>query len=163
MNGSPGIKKGLSDDALFHCTLHRFSATAGLPALQLLESDSATQKLPDDAVDSPIKPDSHSHILCVRCRHLVTHARFRIEFNNQHVYCFRNPAGVDFVICCYSEAHGCVPIGDWTTAHSWFRGYHWVPVLCAACNNHLGWAYNNAAGMHFYGLIMDQLLEERPN
>lgn len=162
MNGSPGIKKGLSEETLFCFARSRVTATVAARRWQLLEADSNSQQLPGTAVDTPDATGKHSHILCAHCRHRVTHAQFRIELNNQHIYCFRNPAGIDFVICCYSEAQGCVAAGDWAAEHSWFKGYLWTPVLCTACSNHLGWAYSNTGGQHFYGLIMDQLLEERP-
>lgn len=69
-----------------------------------------------------------------------------------------NPAGIVYRIGCFREAPGCAEVGGESAYWSWFPGYTWQIVVCAACTEHLGWRFR-ADDSTFWGLILARLAE----
>ncbi len=95
------------------------------------------------------------------CHHPVTHQDERIIVHGDYEHTFTNPQGVVYHIGCFREAAGCAPIGEATTAYTWFKGYAWRIALCASCRAHLGWFFQSADG-YFHGLITSRLASAGP-
>lgn len=93
---------------------------------------------------------------CVACGERVVHAAARIAVDGSHEHGFMNPAGLRFVVGCWSSAPGCISDGSRSTVWTWFPGYAWQVELCRACAAHLGWSFHG--GTTFYGLIRDRLV-----
>ncbi|MBE9515827.1 MAG: hypothetical protein IME93_02495 [Proteobacteria bacterium] len=151
--------KGLSNEALFlYPPVFHLPSTTTLPRYALKHTPGKhKQHQPGiDISDSDTAVDKG--IRCRQCGHTITSPAHKLELQGQHIYCFRNPADVDFVIGCFQQAEGCRPSGGATTEHSWFQGYSWRIALCGQCGLHLGWCYTNNSGGSFFGLILDQLL-----
>ena len=99
-------------------------------------------------------------IFCANCRNPVTHRDERIAASDSHTHTCCNPHGLVFVIGCFRSAPGCKHESTGTAEHSWFSGYQWSIACCAQCDRHLGWRFSAPAD-HFYGLILDRLIEVR--
>ncbi|WP_052302114.1 cereblon family protein [Desulfobulbus propionicus] len=92
------------------------------------------------------------------CGAAITHRDHVIRVNNRHEHAFFNPTGIAFLIRCFHTAPGVAVWAEPSTAFTWFPGYCWQIVLCAACQSHLGWLFSPmAGGRSFYGLIADRL------
>jgi hypothetical protein len=95
--------------------------------------------------------------LCCRdCGKRVTRETWLVVRAGNAAHRFRNPAGEDFHLRCFSEAPGATAIGEASDFFSWFPGYVWQMALCTGCQTHLGWRYLGDAGT-FWGLITDKL------
>jgi hypothetical protein len=100
--------------------------------------------------------DPEAVLLCFNCRRVVTHADQRIEVDGHHRHSRMNPHGLSFVFGCFGEAPGVKTFGDAYAEHSWFTGFRWRIVLCAACQQHLGWRFEGSG--IFYGLLLARLI-----
>ncbi len=98
-------------------------------------------------------------ILCKNCRNPITSAENVMVIKGRHRHTFSNPHGIIFEIACFSSAHGCVDGGFPTAEFTWFAGFSWRFSFCSRCHIHLGWQYLSRSGEHFYGLIVDTLIE----
>lgn len=79
-----------------------------------------------------------------------------------HAHTFTNPAGIVFRIGCFADAPGAASFGGENSAFSWFPGFVWRIALCASCGEHLGWRFREErSSAHFFGLILDKVVEER--
>jgi len=76
-----------------------------------------------------------------------------------HIHTFANPHGLVFEIACFRSVTGCGYVGPSTDEFSWFSGYRWRIVVCAACLTHLGWLFTATGGDSFAGLILDRLIQ----
>lgn len=94
-------------------------------------------------------------VICRNCSASITDRSEMIEIDGGAFHYKRNPAGIYFSIICFRTAGGCRNIGDFTYEYSWFPGYKWCIVICAACSSHLGWQYSGRGS--FYGLIADRI------
>ena len=146
------IEKGLGIEALFLYP----SDTTALPWQLLERITPGQQQKPDFNLDDT-DTTSDKAIRCRLCQHIITRPSDKLDIAGQHIYCFRNPADVDFVIGCFSLAEGSRTLGEATREHSWFHGYSWRIALCGQCGEHLGWHYDNGSGVHFFGLIINKL------
>ncbi len=119
----------------------------------------STGKEPDDA---PVEADDPGGdlLLCRQCGHPVTKTGARTLIHGAHRHVFCNPHGHVFEIGCFHSAPGCAHLGPQTAEFTWFAGYAWQIAVCGACRAHLGWRYAHADGSVFYGLILQQLVEE---
>lgn len=99
---------------------------------------------------------------CARCGGRVTRSADRIRVGGRFDHVFNNPAGFVFEIGCFAAAEGCVTEGVPTLEFTWFSGHSWCFALCGACGAHLGWFFQSTGGGGFYGLILSNLSEERP-
>jgi hypothetical protein len=61
-----------------------------------------------------------------------------------------------FNVGCFSNARGCLEMGEFTDEFTWFPGYAWCYLICSSCKSHLGWRYRSHDG-GFFGLILDLL------
>lgn len=102
--------------------------------------------------------DPGAALLCFNCRHLVTHASRRIEVEGRHRHSRMNPHGLSFVFGCFSDAPGVKTLGDAYAEHSWFSGFRWRVLICAACQQHLGWRFEGT--QVFFGLLLARLIPE---
>lgn len=142
-------KKGLLPETLFV-----------YPALHLLENKQLPQHSPRTGDDLQAELADEKILVCISCSHAITSRENATEINGQHVYCFQNPVGIDFVIGCFAEADGCAATGPAEKRWSWFPPFSWSMALCRQCGNHLGWKYTADAEMSFFGLILNQLTEK---
>lgn len=140
--------KGLYSEALFISPCHLLDKDAA-PAYNTQTRSDADTTLKDEKL-----------LLCVHCGHVITSRQHASDINGQHVYCFRNPAGTEFVIGCFDKADGCTVIGPAESRWSWFPPHHWSMALCRQCGNHLGWHYGTGSAAGFYGLVL-KLLQEK--
>jgi len=112
--------------------------------------------LEDDATT-----DKNNLLFCVQCSTAIGRTSDAIDVNGAHQHFCTNPHGIDFDVCCYSQALGCNISGQPTGADSWFPGYTWRFATCSGCNVHLGWLFERAAGQdHFYGLVRERIQTE---
>ena len=68
---------------------------------------------------------------------------------------FANPHGDLHEIVTVRWARGVQTAGPPTSEFTWYPGYAWEVVLCAACASHLGWLFTATADREparFYGL-----------
>lgn len=97
-------------------------------------------------------------IICRRCGHSVTTREAMTQVSGAHRHVCTNPAGITFIIGCFSFAPGCLSAGEPTPEFTWFPGFNWSYALCGGCFTHLGWRYESKqAG--FFGLILDTIAE----
>jgi len=97
-------------------------------------------------------------LLCKFCRQRITSEDKAIQINYRHCHTYSNPAGTRFRIGCFSTAIGCQFHSHPTEEYTWFKGFSWQVALCANCQTQMGWYYQSAAAMSFYGLILDHLI-----
>lgn len=122
------------------------------------------QKTPDRLADKtrplprPGDEERGRLLACARCRQPITSHAAGIEVGGSHEHTCVNPHGIRFGIGCFARARGCVPVGESSTYWSWFPGHAWQVEQCGECGEHLGWIFR-AIGSHFYGLILDRLVE----
>lgn len=106
--------------------------------------------------------DDKNFIFCATCSHTITRADERIQVQGSHDHHFTNPHGFEFHVGCFANALGCDISGAAHAADSWFMGYVWRIASCAECHVHLGWFFRAIQGEdYFYGLILDQIQEDR--
>jgi hypothetical protein len=100
-------------------------------------------------------------IVCRSCRSWITSSSARMRVGGRHRHVFCNPHGFVFEIGCFAFAPGCRSMGVASEEFSWFPGFSWRIVVCAACRSHLGWCYlSGRSEGGFFGLILDHLVEE---
>jgi hypothetical protein len=97
-------------------------------------------------------------LCCPRCWRPVTSHDARIHISGGYEHSFVNPAGIRYRIGCFARAGGCVPVGARSSEFTWFPGYTWQILLCAACGEHLGWLFRGECE-RFFGLILHRLVE----
>lgn len=95
-------------------------------------------------------------VLCSSCQHALTSPKHAIEMGGAHEHTFRNPVAYSYHVLCYSEAPGCLRVGEPTSEASWFPGCAWSFALCGGCQQHVGCHYVGARS--FFGLIATRLL-----
>lgn len=99
-----------------------------------------------------------SPILCSNCGHRITSESDAIQVAGQHRHSFKNPAGIDYTIGCFSKANGCFTMGEPTLEFTWFPGYSWSYSACGKCYTHLGWFFQSGDSS-FFGLILNRLTQ----
>lgn len=107
---------------------------------------------------SGLKEKEERALHCKHCLSRITTQAAAVEKEGRHEHTFYNPAGVVFRIGCFSEAQGCLPEGEPTSAFTWFSEYAWQVAYCAQCRMQLGWFYQSGRGS-FWGLILDHLIQ----
>lgn len=137
----------MSISVLFRKNSWAFDTTGNIESTKLIDELRRIQK-----------KESHGRLYCRDCGQIVTHEQERIEMAGSHIHNFINPHGLRYRIGCFSEAPGCLEIGEDTEEFTWFTGYAWKIVLCASCHRHLGWVFSSEKGGCFFGLVLMQLL-----
>ena len=130
-------------------------------AFQVLDDkqlEALRKKLAQEEEES--EEEKEKAIRCKGCGCKITTAEKRIEMNGRHKHIFNNPAGYVFEIGCFSSAEGCANQGMPTMEFTWFPGFAWRFALCGNCHMHLGWLYQSGGGNSFYGLVLDNLVED---
>ncbi len=105
---------------------------------------------------------SERAIACAACGIAITCPDHRIAIQGAHEHRFMNPAGFLFHIGCFAYAAGCTIIGPDSLEYPWFPGFAWRYAMCGSCGQHLGWHFRQARS-HFFGLILDRLLQPTAN
>ena len=101
---------------------------------------------------------------CKNCGRGVAREENLIEILGRPVrMTYHNPHGIPCEIHTFSEVGKLSAGSDVTEAFTWFEGYAWRPVGCAACKVHLGWRFE-ASEPHldpqvFFGLLVEALRE----
>ena len=116
-----------------------------------------TQTLAEAAADADSATEEEKWLRCVACGARITPERARMEVNGAHEHTFMNPAGLRFVVACFSVAPGCVPEGERSTVWTWFPGRAWQIALCKGCGAHLGWSFHADQAAPFHGLVRDRI------
>jgi hypothetical protein len=98
-------------------------------------------------------------LLCKFCRKHITSMDKATQVQDSHQHIFTNPAGDRFRIGCFASAPGCKHSSPPTMEFTWFKGFSWQVALCANCQVQMGWFYQSADATHFYGLILNHLIE----
>ena len=97
-------------------------------------------------------------IVCSNCSNVITTPESIISVDDEHEHAFTNPDGFTYEIGCFSDAEGCLVIGEPTDENTWFKGFSWSYSTCSGCNIHIGWYYENDKE-GFFGLILDLLVD----
>lgn len=105
--------------------------------------------------DAPDVQEPDRPLRCARCGQVITRERHRTTVNGRHHHTRVNPHGFVFHFGSFAAAEGCLITGPPTPEDSWFAGYVWEFVHCAACHAHLGWVFHGEG--NFFGLILDRL------
>ena len=118
-----------------------------------------------NAVSTPVSQEESSKkeqpdeiLFCKSCLNPVTRKDQAISINGSHTHTFFNPEGIVFELGCFSDASGCLAMGESTSEFTWFAGSSWRFALCRTCGIHLGWYYA-MRDFGFYGLILACLRE----
>ncbi len=136
------------------------SVRSGGPPLHALDRFTGFQReriLQEELED--VSGDDDTRLVCAQCASVITRAGARCERHGAHFHAFSNPAGVRYLIACFSES-ATVQHDAPTQEHTWFPGFAWQVAHCPGCHAHLGWRFSGAAGEVFFGLISDRLQEE---
>ncbi|PYQ12811.1 MAG: hypothetical protein DMF80_17925 [Acidobacteria bacterium] len=141
---------------IYHTLAHPAGPSASLDLLRARPAEPASTVRP--AASSSEEEASGRVLACAGCRLPVTTSAARMEVAGSHEHTFANPAGFSFRIGCFSDATGCVAVGEPSAYWSWFPPHSWLVEQCAACRQHLGWLFR-AGTAGFHGLILDRLLE----
>jgi hypothetical protein len=80
-----------------------------------------------------------------------------MDQNGRHEHAFFNPAGIAFLVRCFSRAPGVTCRGTPDTTFSWFAGYAWQIASCGRCGIHVGWRFSKD-DTSFYALISKRLI-----
>jgi hypothetical protein len=104
--------------------------------------------------------DTDDWIRCRRCGNRITFAPAAGELAGNHVHRRVNPGGVRFEFGIFTRAPGCTALGSPVEQHTWFSGYAWDIVQCAACGEHLGWRFSRAQTDPVFGLIFAKLVHQ---
>jgi hypothetical protein len=78
---------------------------------------------------------------------------------------YENPHGLLCPTLTLASAGGLVADEFSSTENTWFEGYAWRPVACAACHLFLGWRFEAVDGAdppEFYGLLEQRLTSRKP-
>lgn len=112
-----------------------------------------------DSIEQIMEDSLHSGdlFICRCCNQAITSEGQSTEIGKSHYFRFTNPLGVSFNIACFRNAPGCSLMGNATVDNSWFAGYRWQIAVCAECQEHLGWYYQNLKQRYFFGLIPERL------
>jgi hypothetical protein len=141
---------------IYHTTAWAAGLTVPLHWLRGRPAEPASTVEPDASTS---EDETSGRILaCAGCGQPVTTRAARIEVAGAHEHTFANPAGFSYRIGCFSEATGCIPVGEPSTYWSWFPPHSWQVEQCATCREHLGWLFRAEAG-GFHGFILDHLVE----
>ncbi len=73
---------------------------------------------------------------------------------------FANPEGALWEVLTVRHARGLVADVQAYSSFTWFAGYSWRMVACAACMEHLGWMYEAMGSQtppRFFGLVRGKL------
>ena len=116
--------------------------------------DQAQQEAPREIDDS----DKKGALRCRECKYPITRNADRTAVNEKHHHVFANPHGYVYQIGCFTQAPGCVIIGQETDHFSWFAGYSWRIALCGKCLTLLGWTFRKGDAI-FFGLILESLMD----
>lgn len=109
------------------------------------------------------EPDDKNFIYCAICSHVITSASEKTDVAGAHAHFLTNPHAIEFHVGCFRQALGCDISGQAEAADSWFMGFLWRYASCTECHSHMGWYFAQPSGDNaFYGLILDNLQEEKP-
>ncbi|WP_062270807.1 cereblon family protein [Endozoicomonas arenosclerae] len=110
---------------------------------------------PEDSEES----QESSRIICLSCKHPITHGDSALSVMGSHQHTQCNPAGIFFQFSCYNQASGCLVTGEATAEFSWFPGYFWQFACCSDCGTHLGWFFSGGKP-NFFGLLNNKLTSQ---
>ena len=105
--------------------------------------------------ETTLDVEDSKKLYCAYCQYYITDLNKAITVDGEHTHTFSNPAGYTYTVNCFQSALGCDTTGEFTRAHTWFKGYEWQIANCHSCHEQLGWLFKN--GKAFYALILDRL------
>ena len=95
--------------------------------------------------------------VCDACGADITQACLRIAVDGCHRHRLPRSFGVDQEHGCFSLAPGCVVHRPLNLLLGKADGSQWRPVSCATCGAAMGWHHQNAAGLGFFLLALENL------
>ena len=126
------------------------------PTFWLKDKGKGVGAVAPTATVKPVTFDSSPDgLICGTCGHSITTSQNRIAVAGSHIHRCMNRAGFLFELGCFDEAPGCNVTGEKDDDYSWFPGYTWRYALCAQCQSHLGWLFENDDV--FFGLVNNRL------
>lgn len=134
--------------------------TSPFEALRRSQRPATARSAPRAAIKAT--EDLGRAIVCAACRHPVTSEHLRISVDQRHQHRCVNPQGIVFHIGCFRDAPGCRTVGQPTMEFTWFQGFAWDYALCGACAALLGWRFQSAGRLPFFGLILNRLASDEP-
>ena len=125
-----------------------------------MEHHSTSNNDETDAEQGQENQTEEGPLLCARCHETVTWQEALFQMGDPHQV-FANPHGHVFDLVTAKEATGVILLGPPTTEFTWFAGYTWCVIVCAACQVHLGWGYQaiqaERAPSRFFGFLKERL------
>ena len=136
-------------------------STAWSLPLPFLFFEKEQKDMPSGQISIELDEVTHRRkvLVCASCTSPITDETTRIMMRGSHEHRFFNSYGIVYGIGCFSQAEGCVDVGDSSQEFTWFPGYLWRVACCRRCQSHLGWHFFGAEKDHFHGLILDRLAE----
>jgi hypothetical protein len=101
---------------------------------------------------------------CASCGVFITQSGTLFSINGSWEHSYTNPAGVRCNFMTFLSSENVLVSADLYEEHSWFPGYGWRFLLCAACQRHLGWQYDalgtDTSPNIFFGILTDSVTSE---
>jgi hypothetical protein len=99
---------------------------------------------------------------CSICGAKIALSSAIVTISGAEQHSFVNPMGIRFNFRTFAACENVLIHKDLFLQHSWFGGYGWRFLYCAACLQHLGWKYD-AVGKYdsvasFYGVLVDAVI-----
>jgi hypothetical protein len=79
---------------------------------------------------------------CASCDAVIADSDSLVQINGSDDHSFVNPAGIRCNFLSFAQCVNTISDGILYLEHSWFPGYGWRFLVCAACLRHLGWQYD---------------------
>ena len=135
----------MTESFLFFSFFYRFEAPDG------------SAEKPGASILSAPEEKEQKGVLCRTCLEIITSEEAEREKSGQFEHTFTNAYGYVFRVGCFSDAPGCIIVGEPTEEFTWFNRYSWQFCLCRNCMTHMGWHYRSGSDS-FYGLILSELV-----
>lgn len=100
--------------------------------------------------------------VCDACGTDITRASLRIAVDGSHRHRLPRSFGCDQEYGCFSLAPGCLMHKPLNLLLGKIEDGVWRPVSCAGCGAPLGWHHQNAEGLGFFLLALENLRAAEP-
>lgn len=105
----------------------------------------------------------HRRFRCAACRTEISSPEHVFAPGDDGVQVYLNPGGYLHEVVTVTRTWNVVSDGEYTEEFTWFPGYAWCYLHCAACGAHVGWRYlGNGPPSTFDGLRRVAILFDQP-